>query len=99
MRCLPNPHWQSELRPLTGKDPAVEEFLRKEPQTEKIIVQLMNLVGDWVPFYKREGRAYLTIAIGCTGGQHRSVFVAEQLYKKLTDMLDDQVTIRHRELT
>jgi UPF0042 nucleotide-binding protein len=99
MRCLPNPHWQSELRPLTGKDPAVEEFLRKEPQTEKIIVQLMNLVGDWVPFYKREGRAYLTIAIGCTGGQHRSVFVAEQLYKQLTDSLDDQVTICHRELT
>ncbi|OOZ42942.1 RNase adapter RapZ [Solemya elarraichensis gill symbiont] len=98
MRCLPNPHWQSELRPLTGRDLAVKEFLLQEPQTEKIIGQLMHLVGDWVPFYKREGRAYLTIAIGCTGGQHRSVFIAEQLYKQLTDMLDDQVTIRHREL-
>ncbi|OOY36204.1 RNase adapter RapZ [Solemya velum gill symbiont] len=99
MRCLPNPHWQSELRPLTGKDFAVEEFLRQEPQTEKIMTQLTNLIGDWVPFYKREGRAYLTIAIGCTGGQHRSVFIAEQLYQQLTDKLNDQVTIRHRELT
>ncbi|KHF24028.1 P-loop-containing kinase [Solemya velum gill symbiont] len=99
MRCLPNPHWQSELRPLTGKDFAVEEFLRQEPQTEKIMTQLTNLIGDWVPFYKREGRAYLTIAIGCTDGQHRSVFIAEQLYQQLTDKLNDQVTIRHRELT
>lgn len=97
-RCLPNPHWQPELRPLTGRDKAVQDFLRKEPMSEKMIQQLFHFITEWLPCFRDEGRSYFTIAVGCTGGQHRSVFIVEELAQRLNERLDDEVVIRHREL-
>jgi len=98
-RCLPNPYWQPELRQLTGHDEAVQHFLRQQPHTQLMIDQLHDFMAQWVPCYRAEGRSYLTIAIGCTGGQHRSVYIVEELAKKLGASLAEQVLVRHRELT
>ncbi|BEU04766.1 nucleotide-binding protein [Agarivorans sp. OAG1] len=78
-RFLPNPHWQEELRPLTGLDKAVQEYLAAQPLVTQYIEQISQLLQSWLPHLEANNRAYLTIAIGCTGGQHRSVYVAEQL--------------------
>lgn len=97
-RCLPNPYWQPELRPLTGHDAPVQEFLRAQPDTEKMIDQLHSFILQWLPCYKGESRSYLTIGIGCTGGQHRSVYIAEELAQRLDKDLSETVQVRHREL-
>ncbi|WP_339706146.1 RNase adapter RapZ [uncultured Sphingosinicella sp.] len=79
MRFLANPHWQPDLRPLTGKDEAVGHYVAADPAYADAFERISGLVLSLIPSYRREGKAYLTIAIGCTGGRHRSVFVAERL--------------------
>ena len=92
VRCLPNPHWQQELRPLTGRDKPVADFLAKQPDTFSMYEDISNFIQKWVPKFQADGRSYLTVAIGCTGGQHRSVYITE----KLCDHFDQQglTTIR-----
>ncbi|MEL4408484.1 RNase adapter RapZ [Shewanella algae] len=98
VRFLPNPHWEPALRPLTGLDEAVQEFLSRQPLVNKFIWQIENLLETWLPHLERNNRSYLTIAIGCTGGQHRSVYVAEQLAKRFGNS-KHKVQARHRELS
>lgn len=97
VRFLPNPHWEPDLKHLTGLDSPVEAFLGSQPIVTKFIWQIQNLLNTWMPHLERNNRSYVTIAIGCTGGQHRSVFVAQSLAKLAADKHPD-VQIRHREL-
>lgn len=97
VRFLPNPHWELELRPLTGLDLPVQEFLERQPLVHKFIWQIENLFETWLPHLERNNRSYLTIAIGCTGGQHRSVYIADQLAKRFASG-KHVVHARHREL-
>jgi UPF0042 nucleotide-binding protein len=98
VRCLPNPHWQPELRPLTGLDPRVARFLEDSPEVDKMREDLSSFFDRWIPCFEADGRSYLTIAIGCTGGQHRSVYVGERL-KRHFEAGGRKVIIRHRELS
>lgn len=97
VRCLPNPHWQPDLRPLTGLDPAVARFLEASPEALEMRDDLVAFFDRWLPRFEAEGRSYLTIAIGCTGGQHRSVYLGEQLRAHFA-ATGRKVLIRHREL-
>lgn len=96
-RCLPNPHWQADLRHLTGKDSAVADYLENEEVARLYYQQLEDFLTSWVPHFQADNRSYLSIAIGCTGGQHRSVYLVERLARELKSRLCDIVT-RHREL-
>ena len=94
-RCLPNPYWKEELRLFTGKDKAIIEFLEKQSLTKEYYTQMKNFVAYWIPHFKINNQSYLCFAIGCTGGQHRSVYLAE----KLADYFRQQnkhVIISHR---
>jgi UPF0042 nucleotide-binding protein len=97
VRCLPNPHWDAKLRPLSGKDLAVQEFLSKETLVEKMYQDIQQFVNRWLPHFVKENRHYLTVAVGCTGGQHRSVYLVEKLAAQFQSD-QQQVLIRHREL-
>lgn len=97
VRCLPNPHWERKLRPLTGLDAEVQEFLRSHDDVGRMLEYIRRFLQDWIPKFEQQNRYYLTISIGCTGGQHRSVFIAQQLSEDFTGKLDT-VSIRHREL-
>jgi UPF0042 nucleotide-binding protein len=83
VRFLPNPHWEEHLRPLTGHDPAVRDFVLERADTSAFLERLEDLLRTILPSYEAEGRSYLTIAIGCTGGRHRSVAIAEELATRL----------------
>ena len=83
VRFLPNPHFVPEFRPLTGRDPKVAKYIRSFPQTAEFIQRISELLVYLLPHYIREGKSYLTIAFGCTGGQHRSVMIAEDVAKRL----------------
>ncbi len=96
-RCLPNPHWQADLRNLTGKDKPVAEYLEQQEVAREYYQQLEDFLTVWVPRFQVDNRSYLSIAIGCTGGQHRSVYLVERLTRQLGNRLCDIVT-RHREL-
>ena len=96
-RFLPNPHWEPDLKHLTGLDAPVEIFLGSQPLVTKFIWQIQNLITTWLPHLERNNRSYVTVAIGCTGGQHRSVFIAQSLAKTFSDIHPD-VQLRHREL-
>ncbi|WP_218352221.1 RNase adapter RapZ [Alteromonas lipotrueiana] len=96
-RFLPNPHWEPDLKHLNGLDGPVEVFLGSQPIVTKFVWQIQNLITTWLPHLERNNRSYVTVAIGCTGGQHRSVFVSETLAKTFRDLHPD-VQIRHREL-
>lgn len=98
MRFLANPHWQDDLRPLTGKDPAVGAFIEKDEAFDRTFQRIAELVHMLVPAYAREGKAYLTVAIGCTGGRHRSVFVTEKLANYLRER-GLAPTIVHRDVS
>jgi len=95
-RCLPNPHYEQELAPLTGKEDAVIDFLVKHPEVERMYGDIYHFVASWLPDYARDNRNYLTVAIGCTGGRHRSVYLVERLAKVFGQRY--QVLVRHREL-
>lgn len=83
VRFLPNPHFIPEFRPLTGKDPAVANYVRNSPQTKEFLERVTDMLEFLLPNYIKEGKSYLTVAFGCTGGQHRSVFIAEEMKKRL----------------
>ena len=95
VRCLPNPHYDPELRPMTGRDAPVKAFLEQQPQVHDMYLDIQNFVARWLPSFILENRSYLTIAIGCTGGQHRSVHIVEELGKYFAAQ-KQQVLIRHR---
>ena len=97
-RCLPNPHFVPTLRKRTGRDRAVVNFMERDESTRQFIHRLEEYVAFVVPFYVAEGKSYLTIGIGCTGGRHRSVMIAERLAKKLAHMPGTQVRVRHRDI-
>jgi len=96
VRCLPNPHYDPALRPQTGRDAPVVAFLEAAPEVLRMRDDIARFVGDWLPAYVRDNRNYLTVAIGCTGGQHRSVYFAEWLGRAFFDRA--RVLVRHREL-
>ena len=79
VRCLPNPYWEPTLRKLDGRDAAVEAWLQRYPEVQRMLVDIRQFLEHWLPEYRKQDRAYLTIAIGCTGGRHRSVYLVEQL--------------------
>jgi UPF0042 nucleotide-binding protein len=96
-RSLPNPYWAPELRGLTGKDPAVIDFLKNDDTVNDFLHDISDFIGRWAPRFESDNRSYLTIAVGCTGGQHRSVFLVDALsqhFQKITP----NVIVRHREL-
>lgn len=97
VRCLPNPYWEPKLRPLNGKDEEVREFLGAEPQVQEMIEDIEGFLRSWIPRYQSFQRSYLTIAIGCTGGQHRSVYIAEALGARLREA-HGLIKTRHHEL-
>ena len=96
VRCLPNPHYEVELAPLTGGDAPVVAFLEKLPEVERMYTDIYHFVASWLPDYARDNRNYLTVAIGCTGGRHRSVYLVERLARAFSPRY--QVLTRHREL-
>ncbi len=95
-RFLPNPHWEPELKPLTGLDQPVKDFLANHSIVQKFTWQIQTFVQTWLPHLERNNRSYLTIAIGCTGGQHRSVYLAQAIGESFA-MTHPNVKIRHRE--
>ena len=97
VRCLPNPHYDPVLRPLTGRDTAVAEFLENIPEVKKMGDDICNFIETWLPSFVADNRSYLTVALGCTGGQHRSVYLAEKLARHFKSK--QQVLLRHRELS
>jgi UPF0042 nucleotide-binding protein len=96
-RSLPNPYWLPELRGLTGKDEAVIEFLKSQPLVNEFYQDIVGFLERWVARFEAEGRSYLTIAVGCTGGQHRSVYLIDALAKRFRSPFLN-VIVRHREL-
>jgi UPF0042 nucleotide-binding protein len=103
VRCLPNPHYDKALRPLSGKDQPVREFLEKIPEVVSMESDIIDFVEKWLPHYIADGRSYLTVAIGCTGGQHRSVYLVSRIMahflpQKDLAVLQINFLSRHREL-
>lgn len=96
VRCLPNPHYNAMLRPLTGLDQPVVEFLSADTECRKMLEDIRRFVAEWLPGYEHDNRSYLTVAIGCTGGRHRSVYFAEALAAHFRGQA--QVLVRHRGL-
>ncbi|OOZ36781.1 RNase adapter RapZ [Solemya velesiana gill symbiont] len=97
VRCLPNPHWHQALRPLTGRDEKVQRFLESDDLVQHLKEEIIGFLEHWIPCFESDGRNYLTVAVGCTGGQHRSVYLTE----KLADHFNHcgrNVQTRHREL-
>ncbi|HDL5698446.1 TPA: RNase adapter RapZ [Mannheimia haemolytica] len=97
VRFLPNPHWNPELRPMTGLEQPVIDFLERQTEVHNFIYQTRNYLEMWLPMLEQNNRSYLTIAIGCTGGKHRSVFIAEQLAKYF-QAKGKNVQVRHKSL-
>ena len=96
-RCLPNPHWDARLRPFSGQDAPVREFLDGQGLVVQYLADLQDFLDAWLPRFEGEGKGYLTIAIGCTGGRHRSVYLAERLAEHYRTVRDQVLTF-HREL-
>ena len=97
-RCLPNPHWNPSLRPLSGRDTAVREHLDADPAVSAYVSDVAGFLDRWVPQFETESRSYVTVAFGCTGGRHRSVYLAEKLADHLRAGGRQQVVSFHREL-
>ena len=97
VRSLPNPHYDLLLRPLTGRDAPVASFIKAQPDAMEMLADIRGYVEKWLPSFVRDNRSYLTVAIGCTGGQHRSVYFVEQLALHFREH-DQRVLVRHREL-
>ena len=96
-RFLPNPHWIDELRPLDGRDAPVRDYVLGQPDTQAFLEELRRLFELTLPAFEREGKSYLSIAMGCTGGRHRSVAIAEELGKILVP-LGTEASVRHRDV-
>lgn len=98
MRCLPNPYWQAGLRSYSGLDQPVQDFFAEQNQVQQMQDSIMAFLDIWIPEYAKLDRSYMTVALGCTGGQHRSVYMAQSLYHAYQNSYK-QVQILHRELT
>jgi len=98
IRCLPNPHWEAKLRPLTGLDKAVINYLDEFDEVKEMFNDIMDFMGKWIPRFEADNRSYITIAIGCTGGQHRSVYLVNKLAKSARNK-HNNVLSRHREIS
>ena len=97
VRSLPNPHYDADLRPFTGKDTVIQTFLQNQPAAIEMLADIQHYVEKWLPSFEQDNRSYLNVAIGCTGGQHRSVYFVEQLSNYFKQQ-KQKVIIRHREL-
>jgi len=97
VRCLPNPHWQPELKELNGLDPPVREFLESHPAVTEMVNNIRDFVERWLPEFEKENRSYVTVAVGCTGGQHRSVYSVDSLASYFGNK-SINVQTRHREM-
>nr|WP_314547315.1 RNase adapter RapZ [uncultured Massilia sp.] len=95
VRAVPNPYYDLTLRPLNGKDAPVIAFLEAQPQAIELLSDIRAFIAKWLPSFKKDNRSYLTVAVGCTGGQHRSVYMAERLGAYFADT--ERVVVRHRE--
>lgn len=97
-RGLPNPHWDASLRPLSGRDPPVRAALDADPDVQRFASQITAFLDDWLPRMSQDNRSYITVAFGCTGGRHRSVYLAERLAAHAREHGWDEVAVHHREL-
>ncbi|MDG2046012.1 MAG: RNase adapter RapZ [Halioglobus sp.] len=97
VRMLPNPHWVKKLRLKSGLDADVQAFLENQPMTQELFQDICDYLDNWLPRYRESNRSYMNITLGCTGGQHRSVYLAERLFRHYKGTLPD-INIRHREL-
>lgn len=98
VRCLPNPYWKPDLRDFSGLDSVVADYLAAQPDVEEMHQDIVGYLNKWLPRFAASNRAYVTIAIGCTGGHHRSVYLAERIGRALKPLLKN-VQVRHRDLT
>ena len=98
VRCLPNPHFVPALRRRTGRDAAVAQFMEKDAPAREFMDRLEDYLRYVVPYYVAEGKSYLTVAIGCTGGRHRSVMIAEKLRRSLANIVGAHTRVRHRDI-
>jgi len=98
VRCLPNPHFVPTLKRRTGRDRAIVQFMERDPSTRAFMDRLEDYLRFVVPYYVTEGKSYLTVAIGCTGGRHRSVMIAERLKRGLNDVTGVRLRVRHRDI-
>ena len=98
IRCLPNPYWESELRKFTGLDEPVVVYLEQDKQVQDMFEDICTFLETWLPHFERERRSYMTIAVGCTGGQHRSVYMVRKLANHFSHS-DITTQVRHRELS
>lgn len=96
-RCLPNPYWEPRLRPYTGRDPEVVAFLEQQPAVIRMYDSIRAYLEEWIPGFEAENRSYMTVAVGCTGGYHRSVYLVERLARHFSEQRGP-VLARHREL-
>ncbi|MBL8264604.1 MAG: RNase adapter RapZ [Xanthomonadaceae bacterium] len=97
-RCLPNPHWDAKLRPLSGRDQGVRDYLAAQPEVGEYVAQVTQFLDTWMPRIQADTRSYITVAFGCTGGKHRSVYLAETLAAHARDKGWREVATYHREL-
>jgi UPF0042 nucleotide-binding protein NGO0315 len=95
MRSLPNPYYDPELRPFTGMDKPIQDYLGQQPLAQEMVDDIDHFISRWLPRLQQESRSYVTIAIGCTGGQHRSVYVVEKLAERLKGRYE--LLVRHRQ--
>lgn len=96
VRCLPNPYWEEKLRSYSGKDQPVIEYLEGFEDVHAMRDSILQFLKNWIPCFEKEGRSYMTVSIGCTGGQHRSVYLADKIKTEL-EKAHDNVSLRHRE--
>ena len=97
VRCLPNPYWQAGLRANSGLDAKVQDFLNAQPAVLEMVETMANFLNTWLSSFAQNGRKYMTIAVGCTGGMHRSVYIVEKLAALFQE--NWAVQVRHRELS
>jgi UPF0042 nucleotide-binding protein len=97
VRCLPNPYWEKNLRNFSGKDPQVITFLEQQPLVSKMVDDLGSFLSEWLEHFEAENRSYLTIALGCTGGRHRSVYLVDRLAEIIPGK-GKNIMVRHRDL-
>ncbi|MCP4470123.1 MAG: RNase adapter RapZ [Gammaproteobacteria bacterium] len=97
VRCLPNPHWEEGLKPLTGRDPAVVDYLENYAEVEEMFSSIFRFLDVWIPRFEKENRSYMAISIGCTGGKHRSVYLVERIAAEFNKQRG-KLSVRHRDL-
>lgn len=98
LRCLPNPYWVNTLRGLTGLNQEVIDYLEAQDEVNKMFNDIKGFLENWIPSFERNNRSYITVGLGCTGGQHRSVFLSEKLRKHFSQTISN-IQVRHRELS